>query len=102
MPVKDNVVVITPVETSTLITTTTDRRAGLTDVDAVLSSFRPGGFQARVLDERPDAVVLDVLLPGIDGFAVCRKMVEAYRGAIAAENLPGGGCEFSVVVPALG
>ena len=34
------------------ITATTDRRAGLTDVDAVLSSFRPGGFEARVHDER--------------------------------------------------
>ena len=32
--------------------TTTDRRAGLTDCDAVLSSFRPGGFEARALDER--------------------------------------------------
>lgn len=31
---------------------TTDRRAGLTDCDAVLSSFRPGGFEARALDER--------------------------------------------------
>lgn len=31
---------------------TTDLRAGLVDVDAVLSSFRPGGFEARVLDER--------------------------------------------------
>lgn len=34
------------------ISSTTDRPAGLTDVDAVLSSFRPGGFEARVLDER--------------------------------------------------
>lgn len=34
------------------ITATTDRRAGLTDADAVLSSFRPGGFEARVHDER--------------------------------------------------
>ena len=34
------------------ITATTDRRAGLTDCDAVLSSYRPGGFEARVLDER--------------------------------------------------
>src|SRR3954447_7458866 len=34
------------------ITATTDRGAGLTDVDAVLSSFRPGGFEARVQDER--------------------------------------------------
>lgn len=33
-------------------TTTTDRRAALDGCDAVLSSFRPGGFEARVLDER--------------------------------------------------
>ena len=32
--------------------TTTDQRDGLTDVDAVLSSYRPGGFEARVLDEQ--------------------------------------------------
>ncbi len=34
------------------VTATTDMRRGLTDVDAVLSSFRPGGFEARALDER--------------------------------------------------
>ena len=34
------------------ITTTTDRVAGLTDADIVLASFRPGGFEARMLDER--------------------------------------------------
>ncbi|MEQ7009083.1 glycoside hydrolase [Actinopolymorpha sp. B17G11] len=34
------------------ITATTNRREGLRDVDAVLSSFRPGGFEARALDER--------------------------------------------------
>ena len=33
------------------VTTTTDRRAGLRDCDAVLTSFRPGGFEARYLDE---------------------------------------------------
>jgi len=33
------------------VTATTDRRAGLQDCDAVLTSFRPGGFQARYLDE---------------------------------------------------
>jgi 6-phospho-beta-glucosidase len=33
-------------------TATTDRRAGLTDCDAVLTAFRPGGFEARVIDER--------------------------------------------------
>ncbi|MFD0061021.1 hypothetical protein [Streptomyces sp. NPDC056690] len=34
------------------VTATTDRREGVRDVDAVLSSFRPGGFEARALDER--------------------------------------------------
>jgi len=33
------------------ISTTLDRRAGLQDCDAVLTSFRPGGFEARYLDE---------------------------------------------------
>jgi 6-phospho-beta-glucosidase len=33
------------------VTATTDRREGLRDCDAVLSSFRPGGFEARHLDE---------------------------------------------------
>lgn len=34
------------------VTATHDRRAALQDCDAVLSSFRPGGFEARALDER--------------------------------------------------
>jgi len=34
------------------ITATTDRRAALDSCDAVLTSFRPGGFEARALDER--------------------------------------------------
>ncbi|HET7428219.1 MAG TPA: hypothetical protein VFJ66_02115, partial [Gaiellales bacterium] len=34
------------------IRSTTDRRAALEGADAVLSSFRPGGFEARVQDER--------------------------------------------------
>lgn len=33
------------------ISATTDRRAGLKDCDAVLTSYRPGGFEARYLDE---------------------------------------------------
>jgi 6-phospho-beta-glucosidase len=33
------------------VTATTDRRTGLQDCDAVLTSFRPGGFEARYLDE---------------------------------------------------
>lgn len=37
--------------TDLTISATTDRRAGLTGCDAVLTSYRPGGFEARYLDE---------------------------------------------------
>lgn len=33
------------------------------------------------------------------GLAICRKIVEAHRGTIAAENIPGRGCEFRVILP---
>lgn len=36
----------------------------------------------RILDFKPDAVVLDVNLPGEDGFSVCRSVRQKYRGAI--------------------
>jgi len=36
----------------------------------------------RILDARPDAVVLDGMLPGKDGFEVCREVRDRYRGPI--------------------
>jgi two-component system, sensor histidine kinase and response regulator len=33
------------------------------------------------------------------GLAICRKIVEAHHGTIAAENLPQRGCEFRVTLP---
>ncbi|MBP7141450.1 MAG: hybrid sensor histidine kinase/response regulator [Opitutaceae bacterium] len=33
------------------------------------------------------------------GLAICRNIVDAHNGTIAAENMPGGGCEFSVILP---
>jgi len=34
------------------------------------------------------------------GLAICRKIIEAHRGAITATNLSQGGCEFSIMLPA--
>lgn len=38
--------------------------------------------EKRILDERPDLVVLDIMLPGQDGFAVCRAVRPRYDGII--------------------
>ncbi|MGF1547679.1 MAG: winged helix-turn-helix domain-containing protein [Thiotrichales bacterium] len=37
---------------------------------------------ARILAERPDLVILDIMLPGKDGFAVCREIRPAYDGPV--------------------
>ena len=36
----------------------------------------------RITQENPDAVLLDINLPGRDGFEVCREVRSRYRGAI--------------------
>ena len=38
--------------------------------------------EARILAEQPDLVMLDVMLPGKDGFEVCRAVRPNYRGVI--------------------
>jgi len=37
---------------------------------------------SRIVDEKPDAVVLDIGLPGQDGLAVLREVRDDYKGAI--------------------
>lgn len=36
----------------------------------------------RILDESPDMVVLDIMLPGADGIEICRRVREQFKGFI--------------------
>jgi len=36
----------------------------------------------RILIEQPDLVVLDLMLPGLDGFSICRSVRPSYQGPI--------------------
>ncbi|MEE3634876.1 response regulator transcription factor [Pseudomonas sp. AL 58] len=36
----------------------------------------------RIIDERPDLVILDLMLPGEDGLSICRKVRPRYAGVI--------------------
>ncbi|MDR2507145.1 MAG: winged helix-turn-helix domain-containing protein [Candidatus Accumulibacter sp.] len=36
----------------------------------------------RILTENPDLVILDIMLPGKDGFAICRSIRPKYKGII--------------------
>jgi two-component system response regulator RstA len=48
------------------------------------AGIEPDGARAaeRVLDERPDLVILDRMLPGEDGLSICRRIRPRYQGAI--------------------
>jgi 6-phospho-beta-glucosidase len=67
------------------ITTTTDRRAGLTGCDAVLTSFRPGGFDARYLDESIPLKygVIGQETQGPGGFFMALRSIHVMQGIIA-------------------
>ncbi len=67
------------------VTATTDRRAGLTDCDAVLTSFRPGGFEARALDERIPLKhgLIGQETQGAGGFFMALRSIHVMRGVIA-------------------
>lgn len=44
---------------------------------------RDGGLAVqRILKEQPDLVVLDLMLPGQDGFSICRDVRSGYTGPI--------------------
>lgn len=49
----------------------------------VVSTEGSGGRAVeRIVNEHPDVVILDVMLPGIDGFEVCRRVRTRYQGLI--------------------
>ena len=59
----------------------------------VADFLRPHGFEVliegrgdtavdRIVEENPDMVLLDVNLPGLDGFSVCQNVRVRYSGAI--------------------
>lgn len=66
-------------------TTTTDRRAGLTDCDAVLSSYRPGGFEARYVDESVPLKhgVIGQETQGPGGFFMALRSIHVMQGIVA-------------------
>ena len=38
--------------------------------------------EARIIEDNPDLVMLDIMLPGKDGFEVCRAVRDKYKGVI--------------------
>jgi 6-phospho-beta-glucosidase len=67
------------------ITATTNRRAALTDADAVLTSFRPGDFAARALDERIPLKhgVIGQETQGPGGMFMALRSIAEFRGIVA-------------------
>ncbi len=66
------------------VAATTDRRAGLEGCDAVLTSYRPGGFQARVLDERIPLShgVIGQETQGPGGFFMALRSIHVMQGIL--------------------
>jgi two-component system response regulator RstA len=49
----------------------------------VVETVADGDLAVRkILSENPDAVLLDVNLPGMDGFSICREVREQFHGPI--------------------
>jgi len=48
----------------------------------MLIEFRGDLVESRMAADRPDVVILDVNLPGLDGFSVCRQIRGSFSGPI--------------------
>jgi 6-phospho-beta-glucosidase len=64
------------------VSATTDRRAGLDSCDAVLTSFRPGGFEARSIDESVPLKhgVIGQETQGPGGFFMALRSIHVMQG----------------------
>ena len=67
------------------VTHTTDRRVALEDCDAVLTSFRPGGFEARHIDESIPLKhgVIGQETQGPGGFFMALRSIHVMKGIVA-------------------
>ena len=67
------------------VTATTDRRTALEDCTAVLTSFRPGGFEARWVDERIplDHGVIGQETQGPGGFFMALRSIHVMQQIVA-------------------
>lgn len=71
-----------------LIVEDDERLADLTkeylESNGLVVSVEPNGAHAvdRITNEKPDLVVLDLMLPGEDGLSICRKVRPNYNGPI--------------------
>lgn len=67
------------------LSSTTDRRAGLADCDVVLTSYRPGGFEARYLDESIPLKhgVLGQETQGPGGFFMALRTIHVMQSILA-------------------
>lgn len=65
-------------------TATTDRCAGLADADAVLTSYRPGGFEARTIDERIPLrhAIIGQETQGPGGFFMALRSIHVLKGIL--------------------
>jgi 6-phospho-beta-glucosidase len=84
------------------ITATTDRQRALPDADAVLSSFRPGGFEARRLDERIplDHGLIGQETQGAGGFFMALRTIHVTRQIVEEmERLSPGAVLFNYTNP---
>ncbi len=55
----------------------------LVNQDLVITQiFRGDEAVSRIISANPDLVILDIMLPGLDGISVCREVRSEYTGAI--------------------